>query len=353
MKVRVVNDRQQGEPMIRSKSLIPMLALLGLFASIDRTEAQGLPDPTVLPYANRQTPNWAAYQTLGIFAAAANTPYLDPVTGVRITKITSAAVPQVEQSPGIFVNNASMHVDYAEGGPFISREWGSLQHSVLVRPAGGYPPSIVDYQRGVGTGNWRQFPKTNAHFPGQPAPYPQKDLRSSFSSVAATPRILFFVDKDTLYRFNTDTMDFEGDGVNIPVSGLGNIPAEGHQITSAAGGFLDWMQSDKDDRWFVFQACFPNPVSGQCIVERVIAYDRIGDNEYWWGCRSTDGERKLFNCPDRNGDLKADVSDLNEPHLDRDGRYVILMDGNKLPNRPAGQEEPDCGKGSATRIFNE
>src|SRR5947208_13309715 len=59
--------------------------------------------------------------------------YLDPVTGVRITKITSAAVPQVEQSPGIFVNNDSMHVDYAEGGPFISREWGSLQHSVLVQ----------------------------------------------------------------------------------------------------------------------------------------------------------------------------------------------------------------------------
>src|SRR5947208_15765335 len=100
--------------MMRSKSMIPMLALLALFASLDHALAQTTADPTWLPHANRQLPNWDWYTGQGILDADANTPYFDPATGVRVTKITSATFP---------LPNASMNVDYSEGGPFISREW--------------------------------------------------------------------------------------------------------------------------------------------------------------------------------------------------------------------------------------
>ena len=329
---------------MRASLVKPILALLAALLSTELAMAQAA-DPTQLNPASRQIPNWDAYSALNLPAKPSNYRYPDPVTGVYVTKVTSAAAPQVNFPPE---NNGSVFVDYSEGGPFISSELSTGQHTILVRPAGGYPPRLVNYQRGTGvvTTSWRQFPTTHPLFPGGP-PYPRLSLSSSFSNVASTAHILFFVEKDTLYRFNTQTMTFEGDG--------GHIGATGRKFTQQDLGTTIhdsfWMQSSQDDKWFVFLGCTvnPNDLEGACVVRRVIAYNRETDVVLWRGC---DAPNKIFNCYNTDGDPWDDRSDLDEPHLDRNGDYVALLDGTMLPGMPPGQEDPDCARGGPNRVFD-
>ena len=327
---------------MRSPALILMLVLLAAFP-LHRGLAQTEPNPTVLPTASRQIPNWDWYTSLSMLSAPANTPYTDPATGVVVRKITSPADP---------VTNGSMRVDYAEGGPYISREWGTQQHTILVRAPNGIS-FLADYRRGVGASNWRDLFAMLPHRPSSP-------LTSSFSNLASTARIMFFVQDDKLYRLNTATMALEQDDTGHMNGGI-------KSIAQAAGGRLDWMQVDKDDKWFVFQACFPQPGdnSGICLVEKVIAYNRETNIELWRSCLPTDDTtHKIFNCfdthtngqsPDSPLDGIWDSSDQNEPHLDRDGRYVVLMDGTQDadPTDQFNTGARNCGNGSLGRKFDE
>src|SRR5262245_4979323 len=66
---------------------------LGIAGAADSrlvAQLQTTADPTLLPLANRQTPLWDTYTSLGILGAPRNTRYLDPNTFVPVTKITSA-----------------------------------------------------------------------------------------------------------------------------------------------------------------------------------------------------------------------------------------------------------------------
>ena len=313
---------------MRHMPSIPMLVLAAALVSLDQASGQSIVDPTRLPLANRQQPAWAAYAAppLDVLNKPAYFRYQDPVTGVWVSKMTSATVPEA---------NTSMFNDYSEGGPFISREWGPHEHTILVHTQSGFA-YLVDYQRGSGEvpQSWWKFPTAQ--------PYPG-ELHASFSNVETTPQVLFFVSGDTLYRFNTSTKMLHGDG--------GHIPVGGRQMLQAVGGTLGWMQSDKNDEWFVFQVCYQE--GGSCVVKKVIAYNRLTDEERWRSCLDTDGARKIFNC-----------GDLDEPHLDRDGKYVVLLDGTKdaalcdpgevwpncgvIPDLP-----PTCGGGAPDRNFDE
>lgn len=227
---------------------------------------QTVADPTQPPVAGRQTPNWDAYYALGIRTAPAGRSYADPATGITVRKITRSTVPGPD---------AGADHDYAEGGPLISREWGNGRHTVLIPTVGG--AWLGDYQRGMGVTNWRQFPTG--------IPYPYTDLTASFSNVAATPRILFYVSSGKLFRFNTATMRLEGEG---------GIPAGGVDIPGTAVGRFEWLQISRDDTWLVLQSCSD---IGTCIRGKVWAFNRMTGQL-----------------------LDRAFLDLNEPRLERGGR---------------------------------
>src|SRR6266550_1955814 len=65
-----------------------------------------VPDPTLLPVAARQLPNLVAYAALGVATRPAGFSYNDPVTGVKVWKVTSGSTPAPNSGAG--------H-DYADG----------------------------------------------------------------------------------------------------------------------------------------------------------------------------------------------------------------------------------------------
>src|SRR5213595_3250239 len=127
----------------------------------------GTPDPTLLPAAARQLPNLVAYAALGVATQPAGFSYNDPVTGVKVWKVTSGSTPAPNSGAG--------H-DYADGANQVSRGWGANNntHTLLIR---GYGMAyyLVDFTRGAGFANCRALPSA-----GQPA----IDLGFTFSTVS-------------------------------------------------------------------------------------------------------------------------------------------------------------------------
>lgn len=68
-------------------------------------------DPTLLPVANAQEPDKAAYSALNVPGLPAGGSYKDPVTGVTVYKVSSTSRP--------VANTGATH-EYFEGGPYIS-----------------------------------------------------------------------------------------------------------------------------------------------------------------------------------------------------------------------------------------
>src|SRR2546422_1233087 len=122
-------------------------------------------DPTLLPVASGQAPSPAAYDALLVANQPAGFSYNDPVTNVKIWKVTSSVVPAANTSAG--------H-DYADGGNRASLGWGSSSntHTILIR-GDGMDYHLVDFIRGVGFSNYRRLPD---------AAQPDRDLCFSFSN---------------------------------------------------------------------------------------------------------------------------------------------------------------------------
>ena len=175
-----------------------------------------IPDPTQLPMASHQAPNPTAYNALNVPGQPAGFSYNDPVTGVKIWKVTSATVPAANGSAG--------H-DYSDGGNEVSLGWGpnNNTHTILIG-TGGSNYYLVDFTTGVGFANYRALPA---------AAQPDRDLCSSFSNI--DPFILYVVSGNVLKRFNTQTMQIENTGF-FPRS----IP-----------NHFAWLHHDKNDTWFV------------------------------------------------------------------------------------------------------
>src|SRR5205823_4606479 len=107
---------------------------------------------------------------------------------------------------------------------------------------------------------------------------PGMDLRFSFSSVAGQERIAYVINGGQLRRFNTATMRVENTG-NFPLS-------------TALDG---WLQQDKNDEWFVGLADAQTAFAWNSQTNQLLTH-----SESW----------------------------LNEPRLERDGRYIALTNGN-------------------------
>jgi hypothetical protein len=220
----------------------------------------GTPDPTLLPLAAAQAPNVTAYTALNVPAQPAGYTYNDPVTAVKIWKVTSSTVPAANIGAG--------H-DYGEGGAEASRGWGTNgnTHTLLIR-GDGMPYYLVDFTRGVGFANYRQL-----------TVQPRRDLCASFSNLVGQERILYIHTGSQLIRYNTQTMQTEN---------TGNFPMNFSTIYS-------WLHQDRNDVWFT---------------------GLLADNNTVWVWNSQTNQYATH--------LETWT---NEPHMERDGRYVVLTSG--------------------------
>src|SRR5436190_19561749 len=173
-----------------------------------------LADPTLLPVASGQLSNVAAYAALNVVNQPAGFSYRDPVTGVKVWKVTSSSVPMANSNAG--------H-DYSDGPNEVSLGWGSNNntHTILIR-GDGMAYYLVDFTRGAGFSNYRRL-----------TVQPARDLCFTFSNLASQPRIAYILTGSQVVRFNTATMQTQNTG-NFPLNQAG----------------FGWLQHDKTDGWF-------------------------------------------------------------------------------------------------------
>jgi hypothetical protein len=157
--------------------------------------------------------------------------------------------------------------DYSEGGNEVSLPYNGETRAVLVRQNGG-PWWLVDFTPGTGVGNPRQLT-------GNLAPF--MDIAFTFSSNPATPYYAYVSSGSTIRRFDIRTMA-EAPGNGWPVTGE----------TSAM-----WIQQSENDEFFVWM----RGANGTTVV----------------GFEPATNTRKTYTN-----------SGLNEPRIDRAGRYVGL-----------------------------
>jgi hypothetical protein len=239
--------------------------------AVVRQPPPGTPDPTLLPVAAAQAPNVAAYAALNLPSRPAGFAYNDPVSGVKIWKVTSSTIP---------TGNSGAGHDYADGPNQVSRGWGpnNNTHTIVIRGDGmGY--YLVDFTRGVGFTNYR--PLTGIAI---------RDLAFTFSSVAGQERIAYGLDRSDgrLHRYNTATMRVEDTGF-FPVT-----------LNTATPANMTWLHQDKTDGWFVG------------------LWDAL--TAFAWNSQT-------------NQLLTHAETWLNELKLERDGRYAGLTGGGPGPFR--------------------
>ncbi|PYQ06138.1 MAG: hypothetical protein DMF83_13015 [Acidobacteria bacterium] len=230
--------------------------------------AAGLPDPTLLPAATAlQVPLTAAYGALNIPSLAAGKTYLDPTTSVRIYKITSATYP----APG-----SDWGHDYSEGGDEVSLPYVGNTRAILMQQNGasGGPWWIVDFTPGTGVSNPRRLTGILAPWTG---------LSFTFSNNPATPYYAYVAGGTTIRRFDIRSMN--------------EAPGNGWPVTDSSP---TWLHQSERDGFFVWL----RGANGDTIV----------------GYEPSTGTKKTYTN-----------ADLNEPRVDRAGRYVgVSM--NKPPN---------------------
>src|SRR5438876_146252 len=157
-----------------------------------------VPDPTLLPVASGQAPNLSAYLALNVANQPAGFSYNDPVTRVKVWKVTSSSTPSANSGAG--------H-DYSDGPNEVSLGWGTNNntHTILIR-GDGMAYYLVDFTRGAGFSNYRRL-----------TVQPARDLCFTFSNLASQPRIAYILTGSQVVRFNTATMQTENTG-NFPLN---------------------------------------------------------------------------------------------------------------------------------------
>lgn len=179
--------------------------------------------------------------------------------------VTGARVTKLTDSSTPAANENGLH-HYSSGPVQISREWGEGFHTINVTAAGG--DYLVDYQRGGTLSNWRRVSFTGP------------DLSFGFSFDLAAPRMAYAIRDRILQRYDTAQMKAANSGL-FPKSFAPLVNDE-----------LAWLQYDRNDEWFVLMA----QTSGKLIA---------------WNSRT-------------DQTLTLAVKNLDEPHLERDGRFVFV-----------------------------
>lgn len=223
------------------------------------------PNPSLLPTATiSQVPLTAAYNLLNVPSKAAGSFYLDPSTGVKVYKLTSATFPAA---------SANWGHDYSEGGDEVSLPYNGDTRAALVRQDGG-SWWLVDFTPGVGVGNPRQLTGNLT---------PLMDLAFTFSNNPATPYYGYVSSGSTIRRFDIRTMV--------------EVPGNGWPVTGETSAM--WIHQSENDGLFVWM----RGANGDTVV----------------GYEPSTATRKTYTN-----------TNLNEPRIDRAGRYVALSMGTPL-----------------------
>src|SRR5881396_2234285 len=197
---------------------------LALLFSLGPVFSQSLPpggqsDPTLLPVATTsQGPLTTAYNALNVPAIAAGGSYLDPTTGAKVYKITSASFP---------TSSSGWWHDYAEGGDEVSLPYNGTTRALLVKGGPGY--YIVDFTPGVGVGNARALTGSLV---------PVHDQAFAFSTNPATPYYAYVSNGTSVRRLDIRTMT-EASGNGWPVL---NEPGAVWLQQSENDAFFTWMR---------------------------------------------------------------------------------------------------------------
>ena len=242
------------------------------------------PNPRLLPVATTsQVPLTAEYDALDVPSIAAGGSYLDPTTGVQIYKLTSATYPTPDSAcwPPDPNRRPVWGHDYTEGGNEVSLPYHGNTRAVVVRQEGGCggPWWLVDFTAGVGVSNPRQLT-------GNLAPW--SDLAFTFSVDPSTPYYAYVA-------------NFGGAIRRIDIRTMIEAPGDGWPITDAG----------------------PNPFEYPTWLHQSRGAFRLDDDLFVW-MRGSSGDTVVGYQPrTRTLKLRTDP-ELNEPRIDRAGRYVGL-----------------------------
>lgn len=218
----------------------------------------GAADPTKLPVAiTSQIPLTALYNALNVPSIAAGSFYLDPLTGVKVYKLTSSTFPATGHNWG--------H-SYAEGGDEVSLQCNGKRSVHVFTSDGSH--RLIDFTPGGGVNNARLLSGNLA---------PASDLSFAFSNNPATPCYAYTAGTNgVIRRFDFSTMT--------------EVPGGGWPITDLGSGQYEWpvwLHQTEQDAFFTWM----RGANGSTIV----------------GYEPSTGTKKTYTN-----------SGLNEPRIDRD-----------------------------------
>ncbi|HEX9239214.1 MAG TPA: hypothetical protein VF910_00990 [Candidatus Bathyarchaeia archaeon] len=211
-------------------------------------------------------PDTTAYDALNIPALAAGGSYLDPVSGAKIYKLTDTSFP--------FASNPASGHDYADGGDEISLPWSGTKRTIHVLRLGtGFDHAMIDFDPSSGVSNPRVLSGTMD---------PNRDLCLTFSNNPATPYYCYICNADaTVRRFDfRDNSEVTGGG--WPWASTGDV----------------WLHQSRNDARFVI-------------------------------LKTSTGSTVVYEPSTTTAKTHTD-SNVDEPRMERDGRYVGL--GMTTPN---------------------
>ena len=245
----------------------------------------GTADPTLLPAATGQAPvSASAYTALPYYNAAGtqlgtnprNMPvgsyYLDPTTGARVVRLTSPTAPFTAGS-GAWMSG----VDYAEGGLRIGRPTGT-----------SYPIPVVATANGGGQAYQLLTFDVNSYAVARRGAAPGNTLEITRAMSYVTPNVMYTLAAGVLRKWNVAGAT-PVEIVSAP------FPKDLNAYLHGGGSFF-WFQGDVNDRWFCMMAGGSGPW--------VVGFDA-----------------------QTNTVTERSVSGIDEPKMDRDGRYVWVRGG--------------------------
>jgi hypothetical protein len=219
-------------------------------------------DPTLLPQATTaQTPKTTEYGALNVPAIAAGGSYLDPTTGVKIYRLTSATFPTA---------SANWGHDYSEGGDEISLPHTGSTRTIKVNAWGAAGHWLIDFNPTTGVSNPRALSGTMD---------PSHDLSFTFSSNPSTPQYAFIGNGTGVRRFDVRTMSA--------------APGDGWPVPNESGDCI-WFHQSESDGLFVW-------MRGSSGGSGIVAYEPSSGTKH----------------------VQTDAN-ANEPRIDRAGRYVAF-----------------------------
>jgi hypothetical protein len=259
----------------RPQTPVLALSLLLLFASL----ASAAPNPQLLqPATIAQVPQTAAYNALNVPAMVAGSFYLDPTTQVKVYKVTDASFP---------TSGCDWVHDYAEGGDEVSLPHGSegtRSIHVVCSTASGVALAhwLIDFVPNPISGPHVRNPRQLTG-----ALEPRPDGGFAFSNNPTTPQYAYVANANTVRRIDIFTMTEASETEQIGATTVTIWPVEDVDPT--------WLHQSANDELFVWMQASSQTVVGYKPALGIVS-----------------------------GKKTHDVPDLNEPRIDRGGRYVGL-----------------------------